>query len=112
MSTDETIWENQDAIIRWFNGYRSWYCKKTQPNNYIRITCRKDPANSNNPYFWICGIQVFGKGNKLIDNIRINADAYRNFPMSPGWGPLITAQGGNYEYRIYRNPEVRTDDPR
>lgn len=101
----EIIWENQDAILRQFKGWKAWYCKKNQPLNYIRLMCRKDPTNPDNTYFWICRLQVFVK-NKFEYDIRITADAYRRFPRGPGWSDLEVRENGNYEYRIYKNPNA------
>lgn len=103
----EMVWENRDAIVRWFKAQRSWYCKKNQPGNYIRLMCRKDPQNPNVRYGWDCRLQVFVK-NKFQWDIRISADAYDTFPLSPGWGEEIH-NGLHYSYRIYRNPVFITD---
>jgi hypothetical protein len=98
------------AAVRTFKAYKKWYCRKNQPHNYIRLTCRRPTDVADHRPFWICRLQAFagGKnGGRLLDDIRITAEAYELFPfhMWPGWGEK-EEQDFYYEWRIYKNPAL------
>lgn len=77
------------AALRWYKSHKSWYCRKNQPNNYMRLLCNRPTDVSDHKPFWICRLQVFEK-DSLINDIRITAEAYENFPVdAPGWGEKV-----------------------
>lgn len=93
------------AAFRWFKANKKWYCRKNQPKNYIRLVCHRPTDVSDHKPFWICRLQVFGgKYCRLIDDIRITAEAYERFPVdAPGWSEKVEKDFFN-DYRIYSNP--------
>ncbi len=79
--------------------YKKWYCKRNQPNNYIRITQIIPPGFEENPNFWRQKVQVWGK--KMIDECLIDDKTFDYIRSLPGW---VQSDTNTMSSSIWRNP--------
>jgi hypothetical protein len=71
------------SAIRQLAAYKKWYCKRNQPNNYIRITRIIPPGFEDIPHFWIQKLQVWSKN--LIVEDQIDAMTFDYIRQLPDW---------------------------